>query len=202
VSEFPLSDPTDAAAYDKALAQIVVGEVKPMQAPIAIVEYDPAWPGLYEREAARIQEALGERVVRLEHAGSTSVPTLPAKPIIDIVLEVVDSADEPSYVPDLEAAGYVLRIREPDWYEHRMFRGSDPTVNLHVLPANCEETDKMLLFRDWLRTNAADRELYASAKRELAARDWKYGQQYADAKTSVVAEIVARAEASEGGPAA
>jgi GrpB-like predicted nucleotidyltransferase (UPF0157 family) len=202
VSEFPLPDPSDAAAYDKALAQTVVGELKPLAAPIEIVEYDPAWPGLYEREAARIRAALGERVVRLEHTGSTSVPTLPAKPIIDIVLEVRDSADEQSYVPDLEAAGYVLRIREPEWFEHRMFRGSDPSVNLHVLSASCEETDKMVLFRDWLRTNAADRELYAATKRKLAGRDWKYGQQYADSKTAVVHEILARAEASERGPAA
>jgi len=198
MTDFPLPDPTDTDAYDEALKGIVVGELKPMQAPIEIVEYDRAWPGLYEREAARIRAALGERVVRLEHAGSTSVPTLPAKHIIDIVLEVRDSTDEPTYVSDLEATGYALRIREPEWFEHRMFRGSDPTVNLHVFSANCAETDKMLLFRDWLRTHAADRELYAATKRDLAARDWKYGQQYADAKTAVVQEILAHAEAERG----
>jgi GrpB-like predicted nucleotidyltransferase (UPF0157 family) len=75
-----------------------------------------------------------------------------------------------------------------------MFKGPDTNVNLHVFSAGCEETDRMLLFRDWLRTNAADRERYATVKRELAARDWKYGQQYADAKTAVVREIMARAE--------
>ena len=135
-------------------------------------------------------------MVRLEHAGSTSVPTLPAKPIIDIALEVPDSTDEAAYVPDLEEAGYVLRIREPDWFEHRLFKGPDTNVNLHVFSASCEETDRMLLFRDWLRTNAADRERYASPKRELAERDWKYMQQYADAKTAVVLAIMARAEAA------
>ena len=196
MSEFPLPDPTDTAAYDRALAKSVVGELKPLAAPIEIADYDPAWPELYEREAVRIRAALGARVVRLEHAGSTSVPTLPAKPIIDIVLEVPDSADEPVYVPDLEAAGYTLRIREPDWFEHRMFRGPDTRVGLHVFTAGCEETDRMLLFRDWLRANAADRERYAAVKRELATRDWKYGQQYADSKTAVVREILARAEAA------
>ena len=135
-------------------------------------------------------------MVRLEHAGSTSVPGLPAKPLIDIVLEVPDSTDEVSYVPDLEAAGYVLRIREPDWFEHRLFKGPDTNVSVHTFSAGCDEVDRMLLFRDWLRENAADRELYAATKRELAARDWKYMQQYADAKTAVVLEIMARAQAS------
>ena len=88
----------------------------------------------------------------LEHAGSTSVPGLAAKPRIDIMLAVPDSADEPSYVPALEAAGYVLRIREPDWYEHRVFKGPDTDVNLHVFSAGCPEIARMLLFRDWLRT--------------------------------------------------
>jgi GrpB-like predicted nucleotidyltransferase (UPF0157 family) len=137
---------------------------------------------------------LGDRVVRLEHAGSTAVPGLPAKPIVDMVLEVPDSADERAYVPDMEAAGYVLRIREPEWFEHRVFKGPETNINLHVFSAGCSEVDRMLLFRDWLRANAFDRELYASAKRELAARDWKYVQQYADAKTTVVQQIMARAE--------
>lgn len=140
---------------------------------------------------------LDDRVVRIEHTGSTSVPGLPAKPIIDIALEVPDSADEPAYVPDLEAAGYPLRIREPDWFEHRLFKGPDTNVNLHVFSAGCEEVDRMILFRDWLRENTADRELYAATKRDLAARDWKYVQQYADAKTAVVQEILARADAAE-----
>ena len=194
MTDLPLPDPTDVAAYDEALRQHTVGEPKPLQAPIEICEYDPLWPALYEREAARIRATLGDRVVRLEHAGSTSVPTLPAKPIIDIVLEVPNSADEASYVPDLEAAGYVLRIREPEWFEHRVFKGPDTNVNLHVYSAGCDETLRMVLFRDWLRANADDRELYAAAKRELAVRDWKYMQQYADAKTAVVMEIMARAE--------
>ena len=144
-------DPTDVEAYERELAEVVIGDLRPLTQPIEIREYDPDWPALYAREEARIRAALGERVIRLEHAGSTSVPGLPAKPLIDIVLEVPDSAAEASYVPDLEAAGYVLRIREPDWYEHRSFKGPDTNVNLHTFSAGCEEIDRMLLFRDWLR---------------------------------------------------
>jgi GrpB-like predicted nucleotidyltransferase (UPF0157 family) len=125
--------------------------------------------------------------------GSTSVPDLPAKPVIDIVLEVPDSSAEPAYVPDLEDAGYVLRIREPDWFEHRLFKGPDTDINLHVFSGGCTETDRMVLFRDWLRGNDADRDLYARAKRELASREWKYMQQYADAKTAIVTDIMTRA---------
>ena len=175
---------------------MTIGGPQPLAKPIEIEEYDPEWPALYEREAARVRSALGDRVVRLEHAGSTAVPGLPAKPIVDMVLEVPDSADERAYVPDMEAVGFVLRIREPEWFEHRLFKGPETNINLHVFSAGCTEVDRMLLFRDRLRTNAADRELYASAKRELAVRDWKYAQQYADAKTTVVQEIMARAESA------
>jgi GrpB-like predicted nucleotidyltransferase (UPF0157 family) len=124
------------------------------------------------------------------------VPGLPAKPIIDMILAVSDSADESTYVPALEAAGYVLRIREPRWFEHRVFKGPDTNVNLHVFTVGCAEIDQMLLFRDWLRESVEDRDLYASTKRELAARDWKYVQNYADAKTGVVHEILARARSA------
>jgi GrpB-like predicted nucleotidyltransferase (UPF0157 family) len=160
---------------------------------VLLAEYDPAWPSLYAREAERVRAALGERVVLLEHVGSTSVPGLAAKPKIDMVLGVADSADEPSFVPALEAAGYVLHIREPEWYEHRLFKGPDTDINLHVFTAGHPEIGRMVGFRDWLRHNEADRLLYERAKRELAARTWAYTQHYADAKTAVVEEIIARA---------
>jgi GrpB-like predicted nucleotidyltransferase (UPF0157 family) len=163
--------------------------------PIHLAEYDPAWPALYEREAARIRSLLGERVRLLEHAGSTSVPGLAAKPIIDIELAVADSADEPAYVPDLEAGGYVLRAREPGWFEHRLFNGPDTAVNLHVFSAGSPEIDRTLAFRDRLLTDPDDRRLYEATKRELAARDWVYVQEYADAKDEIVAEILGRAMA-------
>jgi GrpB-like predicted nucleotidyltransferase (UPF0157 family) len=189
-------DPDDVAAYDEELARITIGGPRPLERPIEISDYDPDWPAWFAAEEARIREVLGDRALLLEHVGSTSVPGLPAKPLIDIVMEVPDTADEPAYVPDLEAAGYVLRIREPDWHEHRLFKGPDRDLNLHVFPAGCDEAERMILFRDWLRAHPDDRALYASAKRELAARPWKYMQQYADAKTAVVAEIMARAEAA------
>jgi GrpB-like predicted nucleotidyltransferase (UPF0157 family) len=195
-----LPDPNDVAAYDKGLARVTIGGPQPLAGRIEIRDYDPTWPELYAREADRIRGVLRERVVRLEHAGSTSVPGLPAKPVIDIVLEVPDSSDEPVYVPDLEGAGYVLRIREPDWFEHRVFKGPDTNINLHVFSAGCIETERMVLFRDWLRSNDGDCDLYARAKQELASRDWKYVQQYADAKTAVVAEIMIRAQASRQRP--
>lgn len=159
---------------------------------IPIVDYDPDWPGLFEQQAERIRNALGSRALLIEHAGSTAVPGLAAKPVIDILLAVADSADEAGYAPALEASGYHLLIREPDWYEHRMFKGADPEVNLHVFSSGCEEIGRMLRFRDWLRENAADRELYARTKLSLARRDWKQVQDYADAKTAVVHDILSR----------
>jgi GrpB-like predicted nucleotidyltransferase (UPF0157 family) len=112
--------------------------------------------------------------------------------VIDIVLVVADSADEASYVPALELAGYVLTIREPEWFEHRVFNGPDTNVNLHVFSPGCLEVDRMLAFRDRLRANDDDRELYAQEKRDLASREWAYVQHYADAKGAIVEEILAR----------
>ena len=193
-------DPDDVAAYDRELAEVTIGGPRPLAGPVGIHDYDPDWPRLYEREEERIRAALGHRVIRIEHVGSTSVPGLPAKPLIDVALEVLDSADEAAYVTALEATGYILRIREPDWFEHRLLKGPDTNANVHVFSAGCEEVDRMLLFRDWLRGNAGDRELYAAKKRELAGREWKYMQQYADAKTAVVDEIMARATGEEPNP--
>lgn len=167
----------------------------PSSGPIRIVEYDPAWPGLFEREAARVQGVLGERALAIEHAGSTSVPGLAAKPIVDMILVVADSADEPSYVPPMEAAGYVLRIRESDWFEHRLFKGPDAEINLHVFSTGCEEIERMLLFRNHLRAHPEERALYERTKRSLAAQKWQFVQHYADAKTEIVEAIVARARA-------
>ena len=111
-----------------------------------------------------------------------------------MLLVVVDSADEDAYVPSLEDAGYVLRIREPDWHEHRMLNGPGAKINLHVLSQGCPEIDRVLKFRERLRTNAADRDLYARTKLALAEKEWKYVQNYADAKTDVIEEILARAQ--------
>jgi len=163
---------------------------------VVLVDYDPAWPVLFIRENERIKLALGAKAISIEHVGSTSVPGLPAKPIVDILLVVDSSADEKSYLPVLEAAGYVLRIREPDWHEHRMFKGPDTNIDLHVFSRGDEEIERMLIFRDWLRENPADRDFYLRTKRELARKDWNYVQNYADAKSKVVESIIARARSS------
>jgi GrpB-like predicted nucleotidyltransferase (UPF0157 family) len=116
------------------------------------------------------------------------VPGLAAKPFIDIVLVVADTCDEDEYVPPLEAARYMLRMREPDWHEHRLFKGPDTNVNVHTFSEGCSEVERMLAFRDWFRMH--------DDERELATRDWKYVQNYADAKSLVVEEILARALSS------
>jgi GrpB-like predicted nucleotidyltransferase (UPF0157 family) len=162
---------------------------------VEVVDYDPEWPRLFEQESARIRAAVGNAAVGVEHVGSTSVPGLAAKPVIDIHLTVVDSADEAAYLPQLEAAGYRLLVREPGWFEHRMFKGREPEVNLHVFSSGCSELDRMRLFRDWLRRSPEDVALYAATKRALAEREWPQVQDYADAKTAVVSEIMARAQA-------
>jgi GrpB-like predicted nucleotidyltransferase (UPF0157 family) len=160
---------------------------------IHLADYSPEWSRQFARESGRIRAALTNRALLIEHVGSTSVAGLAAKPIIDIVLVVASSADEATYRPALESAGYTLHLREPPWHEHRLFKSADPQVHLHVFSKGCSEVARMLLFRDWLREHADDRATYERAKRELAQREWHRGQDYADAKTPVVAEILRRA---------
>jgi GrpB-like predicted nucleotidyltransferase (UPF0157 family) len=110
---------------DEDLARVTIGEVRPLDGPVTLAVYDPGWPDRYASLARGIRAALGDGAVRVEHVGSTAVPGLVAKPIVDIVLAVADSADEAAYVPSLEPEGYALRIRETCWYEHRMLKGGD-----------------------------------------------------------------------------
>ena len=105
---------------------------------------------------------------------------------------------EADYVPPLEEQGFHLRIRESDWFGHRLLKYEEIAGNLHVFSTGCEEIDRMLLFRDWLRTHEDDRRLYERTKRELAARTWKYTQHYADAKSDVVRSILQRALEAQG----
>ncbi|MGW3961156.1 GrpB family protein [Amycolatopsis sp. NPDC005003] len=185
------------ALSDEQVQAAWVGEAPKLNSTVVLADYDPEWPKLFEREAERIRGVLGERVLVLEHVGSTSVPGLCAKPIVDILLEVPDSDDEAAYVPALEAAGYRLVIREPDWEKHRCFKGPDTNINLHVYSPGNGQTPRYRLFRDRLRAHPEELELYAAKKRELAARTWKYIQNYADAKTEVVEEILGRARAAQ-----
>jgi GrpB-like predicted nucleotidyltransferase (UPF0157 family) len=182
---------------EEQIIAATVGSRKPLNSTIYLAPYDPAWPSLFTRLKKQIQEALGDNLLLIEHVGSTSVPGLPAKPIIDMVMAVTDSKDEASYVKPLEEKGYTLRIREPDWYEHRLLKSPEVQGNLHVFSAGCKEIEQMVLFRDWLRGHADDRLLYETTKRDLAARTWKYTQNYADAKSEVVQAILARARRNQ-----
>jgi len=186
------------ALTEEYLRAHTIGELRPLSTPIHILDYDSDWPRRFELEANEIRSVLGSRALSVEHVGSTSVPGLAAKPIIDILLVVTNSAEESEYVQALETVGYQLRIREPGWHEHRMFKSPAMDVNLHVFSAGSTEVERMLAFRDWLRSNASDRELYARSKRALAQRDWKYTQNYADAKTAVIEEIASRIREAKG----
>lgn len=160
---------------------------------IQLAEYDPKWPYLFQREADRVRDALGTQALRVEHVGSTAVPGMVAKPCVDTVLVVADSADENAYLPALEKAGYTLMVREPEWHEHRLLNGPDVTVNMHVFSDGCDEVERMLRFRDRLHADSDDHAHYVRTKRELAARQWSRMQDYADAKSEVVADILTRA---------
>ena len=160
---------------------------------VVLVEYDDGWPARYRQHEERIRAALGDRMVEVHHAGSTSVPGLAAKDVIDVLLVVPDPTDEAAYAPALEAAGYTFHLREPEWHEHRLFKERSPRVNLHVFGPGCEEVRRMLVFRDHLRSDDTDRELYERTKRDLATREWGRVQDYADAKSDVVGDIMTRA---------
>jgi GrpB-like predicted nucleotidyltransferase (UPF0157 family)/predicted enzyme related to lactoylglutathione lyase len=177
-----------------------VGALERLDAPVVLAEPDPSWPVVAAHLVADIRRVLGPVAMLVEHAGSTSIPGLAAKPVIDLVLGVPDPGDEDAYVESLEALGYALRIREPDWHEHRLLKHTDPTVNLHVFGIGSVEIDRMLGFRDHLRSDADDLAYYLRTKRGLARRRWALMQQYADAKGEVVEQIVARALRCEPRP--
>lgn len=160
---------------------------------IVIADYDSSWPKKFEENKQKIIEALGDRALSIEHIGSTSVAGIAAKPIIDIDVVVKDSSDEDSYLPPLIAAGYELRVREPDWHEHRMLRTPECDVHIHIFSPGAEELDRHLIFRNWLRDNDVDRLNYESTKRALAQKSWNDMNDYAKAKTEVVERILTKA---------
>jgi GrpB-like predicted nucleotidyltransferase (UPF0157 family) len=180
------NDPTEGR-----LGEVIIGEIE--SPTIVVADYDHAWAERFHVEATNIRAALGQAAQAIEHIGSTSVPGLPAKPIVDILLVVEDSGDEASYVPALEGAGYVLRVREPNFHEHRMFWTPEKDVHVHLYSAGSSEIERYLLLRDHLRENDEDRELYARTKRDLASKDWPSVDHYAEAKTEGVEGIIERA---------
>jgi GrpB-like predicted nucleotidyltransferase (UPF0157 family) len=176
--------------------EVLIGGIEKRE--IVIVDYDPRWPAQFQKHAEILSRALGANALVIEHVGSTSVPQLAAKPIIDIDVLVKDSSDEASYLPACVAAGYVLRVREPDWHQHRMFRTPELDVHVHVFSAGCVEFERHIAFRDHLRRCADDRLLYESVKRKLAEQDWSDMNAYAQAKTEVVEQILTRALGKSG----
>lgn len=182
------NDPTPHRIDNEYLEYVLIGGREPVK--IVIVDYDPSWPERFERERARIREALKGQLRRIEHIGSTSVPGLAAKPIVDILVTVDDVESDTALVSSLEAAGLVLRVREPG---HRMFRTPERDVHIHVYSDDAREIERYLLLPDWLRHSPQDRALYERTKRELAGRDWSDMNHYADAKSEVIAAILDRA---------
>lgn len=181
----PYAPPTDqeiararVAPTDQSLVEVV--------APVS------SWPQQFAEVRDTVVAALGDRALSVRHVGSTSVPGLWAKPIIDVDLIVADSGDETAYLPDLEAAGFVLRVREPEWEEHRCLRGTDPPSNLHVWSPGSQEPARHAAFRDWLIDHPDDREAYAALKRDLAAQGFTDAMQYNNAKAGLIYDIYDR----------
>lgn len=181
----PYAPPTDqeiararVAPTDQSLVEVV--------APVS------SWPQQFAEVRDTVVAALGDRALSVRHVGSTSVPGLWAKPIIDVDLIVADSGDETAYLPHLEAAGFVLRVREPDWEEHRCLRGTDPPSNLHVWSPGSQEPARHAAFRDWLIDHPDDREAYAALKRDLAAQGFTDAMQYNNAKAGLIYDIYDR----------
>jgi GrpB-like predicted nucleotidyltransferase (UPF0157 family) len=170
----------------------LVGEPPRTWESVVIVEYDPSWAQRFEAVRSALTEALGGLVINVEHVGSTAVPGLAAKPVVDIDLVIEDTAEESGYLPALERLGYRLVLREPWWHGHRMLLSPTEDVNLHVWPQGAPEPVRHRLFRDWLRAHPHDRERYAATKRRLARDTAHRPRDYSLAKNDVIDEIYAR----------
>ncbi|HEX3924812.1 MAG TPA: GrpB family protein [Streptosporangiaceae bacterium] len=180
------------------MAAALVGELPMKWQSIVIEDYDPAWADRFAAARSSLRDVLGGLVVNVEHVGSTSVPGLAAKPIIDIDLVIEDTTEEARYLAPLERLGYRLVLREPWWYGHRMLVGPDEDVNLHVWPRGAPEPVRHTLFRDWLRSHPGDRDLYARTKRRLARDTAQQPGDYSLAKNDVIDAIYARIFAGTG----
>jgi GrpB-like predicted nucleotidyltransferase (UPF0157 family) len=171
---------------------VLIGGVEPGR--VVLVAPDAGWPARFAHERRRITGALGDAAVRVEHIGSTSVPGLAAKPIVDVLVTVADPVAEPAYRPQLENAGYELRVREPG---HRMFRTAERDVHVHVWADTDLEVPRYLALRDRLRESPEDRAAYEQLKRTLAEREWADVNDYAQAKGELIEAILARKAAAD-----
>jgi len=193
--------PEDITRHHDEGEVIYVG-AHPTSYTLQIVEPDPGWVPRYAVLAADVLAALGNQALDIQHVGSTAVPGLHAKPIIDIDLTVPNPTDEAAYVPRLENLGFVHWLTEPDWHQHRLLKHLDePRVHLHVFGPDCPELIRHRMFRDWLIAHPEDRDRYAAAKR-LAASQMAatgedngalgFGMRYNRIKEAVVHEIYER----------
>ncbi|SNR85430.1 GrpB family protein [Blastococcus mobilis] len=173
---------------DHCLDSVLIGGREPVR--VVVSNYEPAWPARFAAVKARIHAALGETALAVEHIGSTAVPGLAAKPIIDVLVVVSDVEDESSYASALEGAGFALRVREPG---HRMLRTPGKDVHVHVHEPDAQAVTDYVDLRDWLRVDPADRSRYAAVKRDLAQRPWPDMNHYADAKSEVIQQMLGRA---------
>lgn len=189
----PASSPRPTRHADVTTVELIGGVEKRH---LVIAEPDPEWPTMYAVHERRIRAALGAAAVTIEHIGSTAVPRLAAKPIIDVLVTVADITAEEDYLPQLIEAGYVLRVRESG---HRMVRTPERDAHVHILAVGDPAAEDYLLLRDRLRSHAADRVLYERTKRDLLAREWADMNDYADAKTSVISQIKGRARSEIAG---
>ena len=192
-------DPYEITTFDDSPPPPGESPYVPGQAPsteIGIAAYDASWPAQFEQLAKVIRTALGPAVLALDHFGSTAVAGLAAKPIIDVDLTVADGAAEENYVPALEACGFQLVVREPWWYGHRLLRHREPACNLHVWSPDCPETARHLIFRDWLRANPGECDLYLRAKRAASQQAMAAAgnvEAYNAHKQAVIRQIYRRA---------
>jgi GrpB-like predicted nucleotidyltransferase (UPF0157 family) len=179
-----------AGRHDVTTVELVGGIEKRV---LLLRDHDPHWSEVYVEHERRIQAALGPAAAQIEHIGSTSVPGLAAKPVIDVLVTVEDVTAEEDYLDQLLEAGYQLRVREPG---HRMVRTPARDVHVHVVAVGDQAADDYLLFRDRLRADREDRDLYERTKRALIEQDWADMNAYAEAKTGVIAEVKERARKS------
>jgi GrpB-like predicted nucleotidyltransferase (UPF0157 family) len=166
------------------------GSARSVRDAIEVVAHDERWPPRFEQWRRQLADALGHAALRIEHVGSTAVPGLAAKPIVDIQISVRDVEREAAYVPAIERAGVSLRVREPG---HRYFRpaGDRPRdVQIHVCDAGSAWERDHLLFRDYLRVTPAARHAYGRLKLELADRYADDRLAYTDAKSAFILDTL------------
>jgi GrpB-like predicted nucleotidyltransferase (UPF0157 family) len=162
---------------------------------VRIVDYDPAWPALAERELRGIKEALGPRAVRLEHVGSTAVPGLAAKPILDLQLSVDAIEPREPYVEPLEELGYLF-VAAPESPGYNFFAKPPDrprTHHLHVCEVGSEHELRHVAVREFLRGHPDEAASYAALKRELAARHPQDRLAYIAGKEAYIDKLEERA---------